>query len=61
MRLPLGSTDLDSRLFLSFLPEESGGRIELIQVNVVDEDFAGVCNGWEKFYWTPWCTYLTRE
>ncbi len=56
-----GPTDLDSILILTFLPDKSDGRIELTQVNVVDEDFAGVCHGWEKYYWTPWRAYLTRE
>jgi len=55
-----GPTDLDSTLILSFVPEGDGGRIELTHVNVVDNDFAGVCHGWEKFYWTPWRAYLTR-
>ena len=54
-----GESDLDSTLILTFLPEEGGGRIELVQVNVVDTDFAGVCHGWEKFYWRPWRAYLT--
>jgi activator of HSP90 ATPase len=45
---------IDSVLTLTFVPEPSGGRIELVQVNVPDEDFAGVCHGWEKYYWTPW-------
>ena len=56
-----GSTDLDSTLILTFLPEKDGGRIELVHVNVVDEDFAGVSHGWEKFYWSPWRAYLTRH
>ena len=56
-----GSTDLESTLILTFLPEQNGGRIEVVQVNVVDEDFAGVCHGWEKYYWSPWRAYLTRE
>ena len=55
-----GDTDLESILILTFLPEIDGGRIELTQVNVVDNDFAGVCHGWEKYYWTPWRTYLSR-
>jgi uncharacterized protein YndB with AHSA1/START domain len=55
-----GESDLDSTLVLTFLPEAAGGRIELVQVNVVDTDFAGVCHGWEKYYWTPWRAYLTR-
>jgi len=48
-------------LILTFLPEKGGGRIELVHVNVVDEDFAGVSQGWEKFYWSPWRAYLTRS
>ena len=56
-----GPADLDSTLILTFLPESDGGRIELVQVNVVDEDFAGVSQGWEKFYWSPWRAYLTRQ
>ena len=56
-----GATDIDSTLILSFLADKEGGRIELTHVNVVDDDFAGVSHGWEKFYWTPWRAYLTRS
>jgi uncharacterized protein YndB with AHSA1/START domain len=52
--------DLDSTLVLTFLPDPEGGRIELLQTNVVDHDFAGVSHGWEKYYWTPWREYLSR-
>ncbi len=52
--------DLDSTLILSFWPEEGGGRIELTHVNVSDSDFAGVSEGWSKYYWTPWREYLIR-
>ena len=55
-----GESDLDSTLILTFHPERDGGRIELVQVNVVDSDFAGVSHGWEKYYWTPWRAYLER-
>ena len=54
------STAVDSTLILTFSPEKDGGRIELVHVNVVDEDFAGVSQGWEKYYWSPWRAYLTR-
>ena len=47
-------TAMDSVLMLSFWPAEDGARIELVHVNVADEDFAGVSQGWEKYYWTPW-------
>jgi len=51
-------TAMDSVLTLSFWPAEDGARIELAHVNVVDEDFAGVSQGWGKYYWTPWRAYL---
>jgi activator of HSP90 ATPase len=50
--------DIDSVLVLSFWPEKEGARIELAQINVCDNDFAGVSHGWEKYYWTPWRAYL---
>jgi uncharacterized protein YndB with AHSA1/START domain len=50
--------DLDSTLVLSFWKERAGGRIELTHVNVADRDFAGVSEGWGKYYWTPWRAYL---
>ena len=52
-------TAMDSVLMLSFWPAEDGARIELVHVNVPEEDFAGVSQGWEKYYWTPWRAYLT--
>ena len=55
-----GPADGDSTLILTFWPETDGGRIELVHVNVVDADFAGVSQGWEKYYWSPWRAYLTR-
>ena len=55
-----GKRDIDSTLVLSFWPDPGGGRIELTQVNVADSDFAGVSEGWAKYYWNPWRAYLTR-
>lgn len=55
-----GATDLDSTLVLCFVSENDGARIELTQANVVDADFAGVSQGWEKYYWAPWRAYLER-
>lgn len=49
---------IDSILTLTFWPEPQGARIELAHVNVPDDDFAGVSDGWEKFYWRPWRDYL---
>jgi len=53
--------DVDSTLILTFLPQAAGGRIDLVQVNVVESDFAGVSHGWEKYYWTPWREFLSRQ
>ncbi len=50
--------DLDSILILTFWPEGNSGRIELVHVNVADQDFQGVSEGWEKYYWKPWREYL---
>ena len=55
-----GLADIDSTLILTFLPDKDGGRIELVHVNVIDDDFAGVSHGWEKYYWTPWRAYLSQ-
>jgi activator of HSP90 ATPase len=51
-------TDMDSVLTLSFWPAPDGARIELVHANIPDEDFAGVSQGWEKYYWRPWRAYL---
>lgn len=52
---------LDSTLVLSFWPATEGGRIELVHANVADDDFAGVSEGWEKYYWAPWRKYLAAH
>ena len=52
---------IDSVLTLSFWPEKDGARIELVHANVPEEDFTGVSQGWEKYYWTPWRAYLASH
>ena len=49
---------VDGVVVLTFVPDAEGGRIELVHANVPDVDFAGVSQGWEKYYWTPWRRYL---
>jgi uncharacterized protein YndB with AHSA1/START domain len=56
-----GRRDLDSTLVLTFWPVKGGGRIEMTHVNVAEGDFAGVSEGWSKYYWVPWREYLTRR
>jgi uncharacterized protein YndB with AHSA1/START domain len=53
--------DLDSTLVLSFWPKGRGAQIELTHVNIADSDFAGVSEGWSKYYWLPWRAYLARK
>jgi activator of HSP90 ATPase len=53
--------EIDSTLILSFWPDEDGGRIELVHVNVADGDFAGVSQGWQEYYWEPWREYLEAQ
>jgi activator of HSP90 ATPase len=55
------SDDIDSILVLSFYSEGDAARIELVHANVPVSDYAGVCQGWEKFYWTPWRAYLEEH
>lgn len=51
---------IDSILTLSFCHEAAAaGRIELVHVNIPDEDFAGVSQGWSKYYWEPWRAFLS--
>jgi uncharacterized protein YndB with AHSA1/START domain len=54
-------SDPDSTLILSFAPDDDGGRIDLVHLDVPDHDFQGVTEGWEKFYWTPWRAYLAAR
>ena len=59
-----GDDDPDSTLILMFLPDESdsnSGRIDLVHLDVPEHDFAGVTEGWQKYYWTPWRTYLEQQ
>ena len=53
--------DPDSTLILAFVPEGKNGRIDLIHIDVPEQDYQGVSEGWEKYYWAPWKRYLAQE
>jgi activator of HSP90 ATPase len=56
--------DGDSTLILQFTAEGVGddsGRIDLVHVDVPEHDYQDVIEGWQKYYWTPWKTYLERR
>ena len=52
--------DPDSTLILSFTSDGGQGRIDLVHLDVPDQDYDGVDQGWEKYYWTPWRAYLAN-
>ncbi|MBZ5617230.1 MAG: SRPBCC domain-containing protein [Acidobacteriia bacterium] len=52
--------DPDSTLILAFVPEGKNGRIDLIHIDVPEQDYQGVTEGWEKYYWAPWRRYLAQ-
>jgi activator of HSP90 ATPase len=53
--------DPDSTLILTFVPEGSNGRIDLIHIDVPEQDYQGVSDGWEAYYWTPWRRHLSQK
>ena len=53
--------DEDSTLILVFTDENTGGRVNLVQVGVPDQDYQGVTDGWEAYYWGPWREYLQKS
>lgn len=56
--------DPDSTLILTFTPlgtpQGEVGRIDLVHLDVPSQDYQGVADGWETYYWTPWRHYLAR-
>jgi activator of HSP90 ATPase len=52
--------DPDSTLILALTPEGNDGRIDLIHLDVPEQDYQGVSEGWEKYYWAPWRRYLAQ-
>jgi activator of HSP90 ATPase len=53
--------DPDSTLILNFSADGDRGRIDLVHVDVPAQDFQGVTEGWEEFYWSPWRDFLARR
>jgi len=50
--------DPDSTLILTFTPHGGEGRIDLVHLDVPSQDYQGVADGWEAYYWRPWRRYL---
>ncbi|HEY4930819.1 MAG TPA: SRPBCC domain-containing protein [Terriglobales bacterium] len=50
--------DPDSILVIRFSKTKTGGRVDLVHVNVPEYDHQGVTDGWHHYYWEPWRLYL---
>ena len=55
-------SDPDSTLILSFTEKDSkSGRIDLVHLDVPEQDYDGVDDGWSTYYWEPWKAYLAGK
>lgn len=55
-------SDADSILILTLLPRgHRATLVDLQQINVPEQDYAGVSQGWELYYFAPWREYLTMR
>lgn len=54
-------SDADSILVITFSKTATGGRVDLVHAGVPEQDHAGVSQGWAKYYWEPWRTYLAKR
>jgi activator of HSP90 ATPase len=62
--MKFNAADPDSTLILSFTadgPRREDGRIDLVHIDVPEHDYQDVVEGWQKYYWTPWRSYLERR
>ena len=50
--------DPDSILVIRFSKTKTGGRVDLVHVDVPEYDHQGVTDGWHHYYWEPWRVYL---
>jgi hypothetical protein len=56
------SGDADSILILTLLPQgRKATLVDLQHINVPEQDYAGVSQGWELYYFAPWREYLAKR
>lgn len=54
--------DADSLLILTLLPHgKRGTLLDLQHLNVPEQDYAGISQGWEQYYFAPWREYLAKR
>jgi activator of HSP90 ATPase len=55
-------SDADSILILTLLPRGAKHTLlDLQQLNVPQRDYAGICRGWELYYFIPWRSFLATK
>lgn len=54
--------DPDSILIIELQPHgRHSTLIDLQQINVPRQDFAGICHGWEYYYFAPWRELISKR
>lgn len=52
------TSDADSILILTMLPQgRKATLLDLQHINVPEQDYAGISQGWERYYFAPWREY----
>lgn len=55
-------SDPDSILVITLWPRgRRSTLLDLQQIDVPEQDYAGVCHGWELYYFAPWREYLAAQ
>jgi activator of HSP90 ATPase len=54
-------TDLDSTFILSFEQNGKDGIVNMVHANIPDNQYAGIKDGWNVFYWKPWKKYFASK
>ena len=54
-------SDLDSTFILSFEQKGKDGIVNMVHANIPDNQFAGIKDGWNTYYWKPWKKYFSSK
>jgi activator of HSP90 ATPase len=54
-------SDLDSTFILSFEQKGNDGIVHMVQANIPDNQYAGIKDGWNEYYWKPWKKYFASK
>jgi activator of HSP90 ATPase len=54
-------SDIDSTFILSFEQNGKDGIVNMVHANVPDNQYAGIKDGWNTYYWKPWKKYFASK